>query len=178
MNKLRLLVAPALVLGLAAGIAACGDDSDSSAGSVTVTEVWTRKPAEGQPNSAGYGVIANESGNDITLIGASADITATFEIHETVTDDEGVMSMVQREEGFTIADGETFTLMPGGPHVMMLEIDPADFEGDGFDLTFVFDGADDVTEFAEIREVERMGDMSSDEMEGDSESEMDGESEG
>ncbi len=188
-TKLRLLAVPAVVLGLSFGVAACGDDSDDSgdAGAVTATDVWIRKPAEGQPNSAGYGTITNETGGDITLIGASADIQATFEIHETVADDEGVMSMQEREDGFTIGDGESFTLEPGGPHVMMLGIDPAEFEGEGFDLTFVFDGADDVTEFAEIRMVEGMGEMEGDmddsdmddgEMEGDmddSEMEMDSE---
>ena len=160
-SNLRLLAAPALVLGLATGLAACGDDSDDAAetGSVSITDVWVRQPAEGQPNSAGYGTITNESGSEITLIGASADIQATFEIHETVMDDDGVMSMQEQEDGFAIAAGETFTLEPGGPHVMMLGIDPADFEGDGFDLTFVFDGADDVTEFAQIRAVEGMAEM-------------------
>ena len=163
-TKLRLLAVPAAVLGLSWGIAACGDDSDDAAdvGAVTVTDAWIRMPAEGQPNSAGYGTITNETGADITLIGASADIQATFEIHETVADDDGVMSMQEREEGFSIADGESFTLEPGGPHVMMLGIDPADFESEGFDLTFLFDSADDVTEFAEIRAVEGMGEMEDD----------------
>ena len=45
---------------------------------------------------------------------------------------------------------------------MMLGIDPADFESEGFDLTFLFDSADDVTEFAEIRAVEGMGEMEDD----------------
>jgi len=154
-SKLRFLSAPLVALALAVSAAACGDDSsDSDSGSddVTVVDAWVREPAEGQPNSAGYGVITNNSGGEITLIGATAPITATIELHETTMSDDGAMSMQEREGGFVIADGDTLTLEPGGAHVMMLGIDPDEFTA-GFDLTFVFDGAEDVTVPAELRSI-------------------------
>ena len=171
-SRLRFLSAPLAVLVLAVSAAACGDDSGSDSGSdgVTVVDAWVREPAEGQASTAGYGVITNNSGEEITLVGATAPITATFELHETTMTDDGVMSMQEREGGFVIADGDTLALEPGGAHVMMLGIDPDEFSGEyaaGFDLTFVFDGADDVTVPAELQAIpasDEMDEMEMDEM--------------
>jgi copper(I)-binding protein len=166
----RLIAAPVIAVALSFGVAGCGDDSDDDVSSqavtsaVTVTDAWVREPAAGQTNAAGYGTIINATGAAITLIGATAALTATVELHETMMDDEGVMSMQERDSGFVIADGETFTLEPGGPHLMMVGVDPAEISGD-VDLTFVFDGADPVTVTAELRAIagDAMEDM--DEME-------------
>lgn len=156
MNISKLLIAPAVV----ALLAACGSDSSDSSdfsdggdGDVEVSEAWVREPAEGQPNAAGYGTITNNTGDEIVLVGASAAITATFELHETTMNDDGTMSMEEVESGFTIAPGDSLTLEPGGPHVMMLGIDAEEFS-DELDLTFVFDGSDPVTVPAEVRAVD------------------------
>ena len=151
---LRFAAVPLAVVALALSAVGCGDDSDDDSsvdgGSVTVTEVWIREPAEGQPNSAAYGIITNQSGEEITLVGVTAPVTGTIEIHETIMGADDTMSMQERENGFDIPDGESLTLEPGGAHVMMLGIDPTQFT-EGFDLTFMFDGTDSVTVSAEIR---------------------------
>ena len=86
--------------------------------------------------------------------------------HETLVDDAGTMSMREREGGFVIGSGGTLTLEPGGAHAMIFGVTAADL-GDGIDLTFVFDGADDVTASAavepigtgEMDEMDEMDDM-------------------
>lgn len=166
--SLRVLLAPCAAAALAVGLVACGDDDDDGGGSVEITEVWVRQPAEGQPNAAGYASITNTGDDEVTLVGASAPVTATFEIHETLMNEDGTMGMQEKAGGFAIAAGETLVLEPGGPHVMMLGVDPAEFTGD-LDLTFVFDGVDPVTEVAELRVIsgDAMGDMDMDDMEHD-----------
>ena len=163
------LLAGALSLGAAACGASddgaeTGTDAASGSGSeqpasseVTVGDVWVREPADGQTSAAGYGTITNDSDQAVTLVGASAPISGTFEIHETSVDDEGVMSMAEKGGGFEIAAGESLTLEPGGPHVMMLDIDPSEFTGP-IELTFEFDTID-VAVSAEIREIGAMDDM-------------------
>lgn len=187
--------APLFAAALSVGAVACGssdDASDSAPGDsseesasaeVTVTDAWVREPADGQTLAAGYGTITNGGDEAITLVGASAPVSATFEIHETSVGDDGAMSMAEREDGFEIAAGESFTLEPGGPHVMMLDIDPEEFTGP-LDLTFVFDSTE-VTVEAELRaigdamedmdEMDEMdhSEMDMDEMEDDSMEEMD-----
>jgi len=157
------LSAPLLAAVLSIGAAACGssdDDADTGAvdateqpasADITITDAWVREPADGQTRAAGYGTITNGGDETITLVGASAPITATFEIHETSMSDEGTMSMSEKDGGFEIASGESFTLEPGGPHVMMIDIDPAEFTGP-IDLTYLFDSTE-ITVSAELRTI-------------------------
>ncbi len=177
-RTIKQLSAPILAAALSVGAVGCGSSDDAAtdvgsgdaieqpaSGEVTVLDAWIREPADGQTLAAGYGTITNDSDETITLIGASAPIAGTFEIHETSVSDDGTMSMSEKDAGFEIASGESFSLEPGGPHIMMLEIDPTEFNGP-IDLTFVFD-AREVTVSAELRAIgdamEGMDDASMDE---------------
>ncbi len=132
---------------------------EATVGDISVTGAWVRQPAEGQTTSAAYATIENTGDADITLVGGSVPFDATVEIHETLMDAAGTMQMQQREDGFVIAAGETFTLEPGGPHIMMLDIDPADFV-DEVQITMIFDDGTEVTVTAPVRPLDAMpGDM-------------------
>ena len=136
---------------------------EATVGDITVTDAWVRQPAEGQMVSAAYGSITNNGETDITLVGGSVPFGATVEIHETLMDDDGTMQMQEREDGFVIAAGETFMLEPGGPHIMMLDSDPADFVG-AIDVTMVFDDGTELTVTAPVRSLDGMdmGEMDDD----------------
>ena len=149
--------------------AASGDATDVAAAGLSIDDPWVREPAVGQTTAAGYGVVTNGTDETITLIGASAPVGGTFEVHETSVADDGTMSMGEQEGGFEIAPGESLTLEPGGAHIMMLGIDPAEFTGP-LDLTFVFD-TEQITTSAELREIGDAMDM--DEMDEMDEMEMD-----
>jgi copper(I)-binding protein len=195
-NRTKFLLAPLAASTLIFSLAACGSDDGGSSdagetaettgttmaddemdlpggeatvGDITVTDAWVRQPAEGQTNSAAYGTITNNGDTDITLIGGSVPFEATVEIHETLMDDSGTMQMQERDDGFVIAAGATFELEPGGPHIMMLGIDPADFVGE-VEITMVFDDGTELTVIAPVRsldgmEMDGMGSM--DEMDDD-----------
>jgi len=157
--------------GTTATTDAMADDmvgAEVTVGAITVADAWIREPAEGQTRSAAYATITNDGDTDVTLVAASVPFDATVEIHETLMGDDGTMEMQERPDGFVIVAGETFTLEPGGPHVMFLDIDPADFTGT-IEVTLVFDDGTEVTIPAEVRTLEDMGEMSGD-MEGDMES--------
>jgi copper(I)-binding protein len=136
---------------------------EATEGDISVSDVWVRQPAEGQTRSAAYGVIANNGDADITLVGGTVSIDATVEIHETLMGDDGAMQMQEREEGFVIPAGGMFVLEPGGPHIMMLDIDPADFTGD-IDVTMIFDDGTELTVTAPVRSIDGMADMSDTDM--------------
>jgi copper(I)-binding protein len=174
-KRARYFVAPIAAAALTFSLAACGSDSDSSADTtaeasdaeVTVTGAWIREPAEGQTVSAAYGVIANNGEEEITLVGASAPIEGTVEIHETIMDDDGTMSMQERTEGFLIPAGGEITLEPGGSHVMIMGIEPTEIVGT-IDVTFIFDSGLEVTVPAEVRALDgSMGDTDDGEMDGE-----------
>ncbi len=147
------------------------DDDDmaggeATVGDITVTDAWVRQPAEGQSASAAYGTITNDGDTDVTLVGGSVPFDAVVEIHETLMDDDGTMQMQQREDGFAVPAGGSFTLEPGGPHVMMLDIDPADFVGE-VEVTMIFDDGTELTVAAPVRGIDGTDMDEMDEMDDD-----------
>jgi copper(I)-binding protein len=84
----------------------------------------------------------------VTLVGASTPLTDDVQLHETLTGDDGAMSM-QEEGGFAIEAGASLSLEPGGAHVMLLDVGGVDVT-DPVDITFEFDGADPVTVSATV----------------------------
>ena len=139
---------------------------EATVGDITVTDVWMREPAEGQTRSAAYGTIVNDGDTDVTLVSASVPFDATVEIHETIMGDDCSMQMQEVPEGFAVPAGGSFTLEPGGPHIMLIDIDPADVTGT-IDVTMVFDDGTEVTVGAPVRPLmmdgmDDMDDMSSD----------------
>lgn len=130
--------------------------------------MWSRQPAAGQPNSAVYGTVTNTGDTDVTITGVSTELTDTAELHEIIEED-GLMSMREREAGFVVPAGGTFTFEPGGPHVMLLGIDADTYPTDAVDVTFTFDAGDPTFVTAEVRKIEgdAMDDMDHDDHGGD-----------
>ena len=131
---------------------------EATVGDITVTDVWMREPAEGQTRTAAYGTITNDGDADVTLVSASVPFDATVEIHETIMGDDGSMQMQEVPEGFVVPAGGSFTLEPGGPHIMLIDIDPADITGT-IDVTMVFDDGTEVTVGAPVRSLVMDDDM-------------------
>ncbi|MGI9644990.1 MAG: copper chaperone PCu(A)C [Ilumatobacteraceae bacterium] len=154
-------------LALAAGLtlvpvlAACGDDDDSTGDTVAVVEgaplsiadPWSREPAAGQMMTAAYGVIANTTDRELQIVGGTSPSADRVETHETMMDDEGTMSMQQLEGGFNIPPQGELVLEPGGPHLMLIGIDPDDYEGP-IEITLLTDIQDTFTFEAEVRSID------------------------
>ena len=155
-----------VVLTLAAALVACGDEPATSA-DLEFTDVWTRQPAAGQPNSAVYGTVTNTGGTDVTITGASVEITDRVELHEVLMED-GLMTMQEREGGFVVPAGGSITLEPGGLHVMVFGIDAETYPTDALDVTFNFDSGEPTFASAEVRAIDGgMDDMDNSDMEMD-----------
>jgi copper(I)-binding protein len=186
--SVRLLTVPALAVLVLAG---CGDDETddaepaateaaaddaAAADGVSVTDGWSREPAEGQTVTAVYGIVSNPGDADITVVAASTDVTDNVELHETLMED-GTMSMREKEGGFVVPAGGEFAFEPGGPHVMLFDIDAATYP-DMIEVTLEFDQGEPVTFMAEVRAIDGM-DMGDDMDHGGMEGEtgMDGEME-
>jgi len=159
-----------LVAVAALGLAACGSDDDSGSGDdteqdasadgISMGDPWSRQPADGQTTSAVYGELTNDTGETITAVSATASVSDSVELHEVIMNDEGQMSMQEKEGGYEIATGETFIFEPGGPHIMLLDIDAATYP-ETVDVTLSFDNGASIDFVAEVREIgdDAMGDM-------------------
>ena len=144
------------------GLAACGSDDDAASGDdieqaasaadITMADPWSRQPADGQTTSAVYGAVTNNTDGTITAISATASVSDTVELHEVLMNDEGQMSMQEKEGGYEIAAGETFVFEPGGPHIMLLDIDAATYP-ETVDVTLSFDNDVTIEFVADVREI-------------------------
>ena len=157
----------ALVAVAALSLAACGGDdaasepaeTEASAGvEMSIADAWSRQPAAGQSVSAAYGILSNPGDVDVTVVSASSPISTRVELHETLVDDDGMMSMVEREQGFVVPARGEFAFEPGGPHVMFLDIDAASYP-DEVEVTLEFDRVEPLTFMAEVRAIDGSMDM-------------------
>jgi len=90
-------------------------------------------------------VLKNMTDSDDRLVGASSDVAERVELHTHIQTDDGVMRMVEMEEGIPLAADETVMLQRGGMHVMLLGLTRSLAHGDSFTLTLEFENSDPVT---------------------------------
>lgn len=121
----RAALAAALLLPLAAcssdpsdGSEAGGAASDgggTSAERLTLVDPWVKAAEEGMTSA--FGTLTNATGRALQLISASTPSAGMVELHETMGDGSGGMSMQKKEGGFPIPDGGELVLEPGGDHL-------------------------------------------------------------
>jgi copper(I)-binding protein len=81
-------------------------------------EAWIRSLPPGVKMTAGFGVLKNETAQDIEITGFSSPAFRDVSLHETVVI-EGVSKM-QKVESLAVASGESVELAPGGYHLMLM----------------------------------------------------------
>ena len=138
MNMRRMI----LSAGLALGLAACGAEpatSDKTTATVEISDLYLYAPAPGRDMTGG-GMQIIATGGDFRLVAASTDSAAKVELH-TMSMEDDVMRMRQ-VEGFDIADGETLSLEPGGPHLMLFGVEDGLQIGDETEMLFTFEDAE------------------------------------
>lgn len=163
---MKLLSRLVVVLAVVLFATACGGDPSTSA-DLIFSDMWSRQPVPGQSSAAVYGTVTNNGSDDITITSASTDTSGRTELHETLMED-GQMTMRERTDGFVVPAGGSFSFEPGGPHVMLWDIDPASYPS-VVDVTFEFDRGPSTFASATVRQL----DGAMDDMEEMDHSEMD-----
>jgi copper(I)-binding protein len=154
------------------GLAACGGSDDAASGSagsghagssdgggseggsagsgatpldgkapLTVTDPWIKAADKGM--TAAFGTLTNTGKDTVTLVGAACDQAGMAQLHETVGDGSGGMSMKEKKGGFPIKAGGTLVLEPGGDHIMLMDLKEKLQPGDSVKITLTLD--DDTT---------------------------------
>jgi copper(I)-binding protein len=156
MKRNKVIASVVALAALSLGAVACGSDADSSAdaesASLIVSDARSREPAEGQTRGVVYVSVANPTDNDITIVSATSPTSDQVELHDTTMADDGAMSMAEAPEGFTVPAGGEFVFEPGGPHIMLLDIDAATYP-ETVDVTLSFDNDITIEFVAEVREI-------------------------
>ena len=125
-------------------------------GQLTVAGVMARPAPLAGGNGAVYLTVLNGLDQDVQLLSVSSPAADVVELHETV-DENGVMRMMPRPEGFTVAVGWRVELKPGGKHVMLIGLAQPLNTGDTVDLLLSFDNGATIALTAPVAEMS--GDM-------------------
>ena len=156
-----------LLLAVVAGaglFASCGSDDSSSSSGPEITKVWARTSPMETSLGAVYMTISSKDGDELTDVSVDSSIAAMAQIHEMVmasaeTDVSMPMTteamsgemVMQEVDSIVIDAGGSVDLMPGGYHIMLMEIAAPLELGAKFDVTLTFAKAGKVTVTAEVR---------------------------
>lgn len=121
-----------------------------SSGALTVIGAWARPTSAGN-NTAAYFVIENGTAVDDTLLSVSSEIASATEVHMSMGDENGVMSM-QMQESVPVPAKDRLEFKPGGLHVMFIGLNRDIKPGDTFILKLQFEKAGEVSLTVEVKE--------------------------
>ena len=121
----------------------------TDSGSITVDDAWVRALPPGQPNTAAYLTVTNTGSEGVTILGGSADIAETVEIH-TTREVDGYQRMEQLYE-VPLAPAQSTAFSPGGMHLMLLGLAKMPAPGDRVQLCLTLAGGEAVCTTAEVR---------------------------
>ena len=141
------------------------------ASDIEITGAWARNSPAMATMGAAYMTIMSMNGDRLLAASVDSAIAAAAEVHEVVPADGsdtsmpssgtgsdtsmpmGTGEMVMREvEAIEIPAGETVMLMPGGYHVMLIDLVAPLEIGQTFDVVLTFETAGDVTVTVEVRD--------------------------
>lgn len=122
---------------LAAGsmiVAACG----GMEGELVVSDVRIGMPTG--PNAALYFTVENDTDGADELLGASAPVAASVQIHETLAGEDGTMGMQPVDAPLEVSANGRLVFEPGGLHLMLVDVDRLEV-GDRVDVTLTWQNA-------------------------------------
>lgn len=117
--------------------AGAGTTATSAESPLVLEDGWA-KATDGKMTGV-FGTLSNDGDADIQLVGAESPLAGMGELHVTVDDGAGGRIMQKAEDGFVVPAGEDYELVPGGDHVMLMQLTAPVTNGQQVDLTLVDD---------------------------------------
>jgi copper(I)-binding protein len=112
---------------------------------ILVEDPYARSASAMAITGAAFMAVTNPTDTDDRILAARSDISERVELHTHITDDAGVMRMVELEDGIPLPAGETVMLQRGGLHVMFLGLREPLAQGDEIEITLEFEHAAPLT---------------------------------
>lgn len=114
-------------------------------GTIMIKDPYARVSRPGAPSGAAFMVIENHGETDDRLIAANTDISARVELHTHIEKSDGVMQMVEIEDGIPVPAGGKHMMVRGGDHVMFMGLNQKLDHGDSVEVKLVFEKAGEIT---------------------------------
>ncbi|GAA6208223.1 copper chaperone PCu(A)C [Cognatishimia sp. WU-CL00825] len=112
---------------------------------IMIKDAYARVSSKAAKAGAAFLVLHNMGSEDDRLVGVRTDVAAKSELHTHKDMGDGVMKMMHVEEGFSVPAGETYTLMRGGDHLMMMGLNRSLAHGDIVKAVLVFENAGEIS---------------------------------
>ncbi|MEM1129239.1 MAG: copper chaperone PCu(A)C [Pseudomonadota bacterium] len=126
---------------------------------LTIEDPYARASTSMSTSGAAFFVIGNSADVDDRLVAASSPAADRVELHTHIEDANGVMRMVEVEDGIPVPSGGEAALKRGGDHVMFMGLKEPLEHGGVVPLTLVFENAGEMTIDVPV-DLERMPDHS------------------
>ena len=162
----------AVIAAVALGLIGCTDtDTETTAAStagaapIVVEDAWVKAtdasggtdhseatggPSSVVPNAHGdggamapvFGIVRNQSDEDVRLVEVASVVAGEAELHETVSGAAGGSMMREREGGFVIPAGGELVFEPGGNHIMLMGVQDSIRTGQEVTVTLTLENGD------------------------------------
>lgn len=108
-------------------------------------DAYARSSTMMSQSGAAFMVLHNHGTTDCRVVSARSDISERTELHTHIAGSNGVMRMVEVEDGFLIPAGGEVLLQRGGDHVMFLGLNRPMEQGSTISVTLVFENGTEAT---------------------------------
>ncbi len=126
------------------------------AADIMVHDAYARSAGKMAKAGAAFMQIMNSADTDDRLVAARSDVAAKVELHTHIQDANGVMRMVEVEDGIAVPAGGKAMLQRGGDHVMFMGIKAPFEQGEELAVTLVFENAGEIDVMIPV-DLERKG---------------------
>lgn len=111
------------------------DIYQSKTNALSVCNAWARASLSSNSNSAIYMSIRNNTGKQITILGAIAppEVAGSLQLHKSFIDEKGISRMTSVDK-IVIPAKSSIDLTPGGIHIMLLDLKRRLNFGDKFQI--------------------------------------------
>lgn len=99
-----------------------GASAAPAADALRVEDPWVKAVDAADGMTAAFGVLHNDSAVDVRLVSASSSVAGLGELHEMAEADGGATVMRQKAGGIVVPAGGEHALVPGGDHVMLMDL--------------------------------------------------------
>lgn len=153
-NRIRLAVSAVLAVLTLVGCSSSSDDrKEPMASTVTVENQWASAAETEMAGMSGvFGTFSNTGGHDARIVSGESPLAGRVEVHEVVPDGSGAMTMRPKADGLVVPAGGTRELIPGGDHLMLMDLKQPLQPGAEVTLTVIFADGSSMPVTAQIRD--------------------------
>ncbi len=117
---------------------------------VTIADQWASAADAGM--AAVFGTFTNTGHHDAHIVSGDSSVAGRVELHEVTPDATGAKTMREKDDGFVVPAGGTRDLVPGGDHLMLMDLHEPLHPGADVEVTVVFEDGSTLPITAQVRD--------------------------